>query len=380
MPYDKRMTHRPRAITMWDFSWLERRWAGAGYEDWDVALAQLTERGYDAVRIDAYPHLIATDPGKTWTLKPQWNQHSWGAQSMIDVRIAPALPDFIAACGRHGVGVELSTWFRQDLDDVRLTLTTPEALAQAWLATLRLLERAGALEHVIAVDLCNEFPMPMWAPFLSGSAEGNPLPVHDPRIAAWMTASVQAVREEFPGLPIGYSFIESIATLQAADVSALDFADTHLWMAATNDYYSKVGYAFEQFDPIGYDNVVRNGRRVYESDRERYDQDIFDQIDTAAAWSRTAGIPLFTTECWSIIDYKDWPGLDWDWVKDLNERALRRAAATGRWAALASSNFCGPQFVENWRDVAYHRRLTDVIRAARVDSDLTPVAAVEATA
>lgn len=22
----------PRAITMWDFSWLERRWAGAGYE------------------------------------------------------------------------------------------------------------------------------------------------------------------------------------------------------------------------------------------------------------------------------------------------------------------------------------------------------------
>lgn len=22
----------PRAITMWDFSWLERRWPGAGYE------------------------------------------------------------------------------------------------------------------------------------------------------------------------------------------------------------------------------------------------------------------------------------------------------------------------------------------------------------
>ena len=25
----------PRAITMWDFSWLDRRWPGAGYEDWD---------------------------------------------------------------------------------------------------------------------------------------------------------------------------------------------------------------------------------------------------------------------------------------------------------------------------------------------------------
>ncbi len=46
-------TFRPRAITMWDFSWLERRWPGAGYEDWDQALDELAERGYDAVRIDA---------------------------------------------------------------------------------------------------------------------------------------------------------------------------------------------------------------------------------------------------------------------------------------------------------------------------------------
>lgn len=26
---------RPVAITMWEFSWIERRWPGAGYEDWD---------------------------------------------------------------------------------------------------------------------------------------------------------------------------------------------------------------------------------------------------------------------------------------------------------------------------------------------------------
>jgi hypothetical protein len=46
---------RPIAIAMWDFSWLERRWPGAGYENWSVALDELVERGYDAVRIDAYP-------------------------------------------------------------------------------------------------------------------------------------------------------------------------------------------------------------------------------------------------------------------------------------------------------------------------------------
>jgi hypothetical protein len=41
----------PRAITMLEFSWIERRWAGAGYEDWDRALDELKERGYNAVRI-----------------------------------------------------------------------------------------------------------------------------------------------------------------------------------------------------------------------------------------------------------------------------------------------------------------------------------------
>lgn len=57
-----REIQRPLAITMWDFSWLERRWPGAGYEDWDLVLDELIRRGYDAVRIDAYPHLVSANP------------------------------------------------------------------------------------------------------------------------------------------------------------------------------------------------------------------------------------------------------------------------------------------------------------------------------
>ena len=59
-------------ITMWDFSWIERQWSGAGFEDWDLALRELTERGYEAVRIDAFPHLLAEDPERVWTLLPVW--------------------------------------------------------------------------------------------------------------------------------------------------------------------------------------------------------------------------------------------------------------------------------------------------------------------
>jgi len=33
--------NHPRAITIWEFSWIERRWDGAGYENWDKALDEL---------------------------------------------------------------------------------------------------------------------------------------------------------------------------------------------------------------------------------------------------------------------------------------------------------------------------------------------------
>ena len=76
--------------------------------------------------------------------------------------------------------------------------------------------------------------------------------------------------------------------------------------------------------------------------------------------------PLITTECWSLVDYKDAPMLPWDYLIELCELGTRRAAASGRWAAIATSNFCGPQFQGMWRDVAWHRRMTDVIHQAKL--------------
>jgi hypothetical protein len=88
-------------------------------------------------------------------------------------------------------------------------------------------------------------------------------------------------------------------------------------------------------------------------------------------WSRTTGKPLMTTESWGSVVFKDWPGLDWGWEKELCELGVRHAANTGRWLAISTSNFCGPQYVGMWRDVAWHRRLTDLIKSAQIDDDLT---------
>ena len=95
---------------MWDFSWLERRWPGAGYEDPARALDELLERGYDAIRIDAFPHLVSADPHREWELLPCWSVQDWGSPALNRVRVQPHLDEFLAACATRGIAVGLSTW------------------------------------------------------------------------------------------------------------------------------------------------------------------------------------------------------------------------------------------------------------------------------
>lgn len=362
----------PYAITMWDFSWLERRWPGAGYEDWDLVLDELVERGYDAVRIDAYPHLVSTDPLASWSLLPKWTQNVWGAQSAITVQVLPALTQFIAKCRDRGVAVALSTWFRQDVADTRMKITSAQKMAAVWIDTLRHLEDAGLLDSILFVDLCNEFPLAPWAPFLYGDDAAESTLRTDPRIANFMNESINAVRAAYPQLRYTYSFTSEYDTWAEQDVSALDLLEPHIWMASDDftDYYPRIGWTWNQFDPQNFDNLVARGRETYFDSQQKYDQALFDGIDTIAAWSRATVKPLVTTECWSVIDYKDWPGLDWDWVLDLNGRAVEHVVKTGRWMGIATSNFCGPQFVGVWREIEYHKRLTDLIKSAPVDADV----------
>jgi sugar phosphate isomerase/epimerase len=363
---------KPYAITMWDFSWLERRWPGAGYEDWDEALDELKERGYNAVRIDAFPHLVSAGPDKLWDILPAWNQTSWGAQSLTRVRVLPALIEFIAKCRDRGIGVGLSTWYRQDPDDVRLRIKTPADQAKIWLDTLAHIDRAGLLDALLYVDFCNEFPIPFWTPYLYGGVEGEEIPRKSPRLVAWMRESIELARKTYPDLNYTYSFCTQYRDWAEQDVTMLDILEPHIWMShpSTSDWNEVVGYHFQKFSPEGFDNIVKRGFETYRDSKAKYDGALTGEIDNVAAWSRESGKPLVTTECWSVVDYKDWPLLDWGWIKDLCELGVTHAAITGRWIGMGTSNFCGPQFVGMWRDVDWHQRLTKLIKSSPIDADL----------
>lgn len=242
----------PLAITMWDFSWLERRWPGAGYEDWDLILDEL-----------------------------------------------------------------------------------------------------------------NEFPSHLWAPFFSPQAsDKDRIARGTPEGTRWMSEAIAVVRAAYPELDYCFSFISEYEKEQ--DVSFLDLLELHIFMTMWSDFDQQVGYHYEFDASTGYENMVQKAEALYRSRPEHWKKALSSGIELAVEWSRYAQKPLITTECWGVINYKDWPLLNWEWVKELCEYGVRQASATGRWVAMATSSFCGPQFVGMWRDADWHRRLTDVIHTGPI--------------
>jgi hypothetical protein len=357
----RHIREHPLAITMWDFSWLERRWPGAGYEDWDQVLSELRVRGYQAVRIDAYPHLIAHGAEKTWELKPQWNQQDWGSPALCRVQVQPSLNEFLRACGRHGIQVGLSTWYRTEEPAISRNYRSGEEQGIDWKNALDSIAAEGLLDQILYVDLCNEFPLDVWCPWFPKGFRRN-----SPEGARWMREAIGVCRAAYPQLDYCFSFTSEYEQWKTEDVSMHDFLELHLWMTQFTDFYKQVGYAYERFDSKGYENLVKHGEALYRSKSAYWNEKLAEGVRWAAEWSQAAKKPLITTECWSVVDYKDWPLLEWNWIKDLCETGVRTAASTGRWAAIATSNFCGPQFVGMWRDVEWHQRMAGIIHEAKL--------------
>jgi hypothetical protein len=80
---------KPRRVAnaMWDFSWLSQHYAGGAFANFDTAADALVERGFNTVRIDAFPLVIgalksedeavtiAGDPLANWGMSDHDREH-----------------------------------------------------------------------------------------------------------------------------------------------------------------------------------------------------------------------------------------------------------------------------------------------------------------
>lgn len=349
---------RPLAITMWDYSWLERRWTGGGFENYGRALDELAERGYSCVRIDPYPHLLASGRDQAWELLPVNPQHDWGSPSRISVKVWPALIEFLTLCKERSISVALSSWFRKDIQETRLRIVSPEDHAAVWIKTLSLIEAEGLLDTIVYTDLCNEWPCENFAAFYKQS---GPDDWSHPASLTWMREALEHVRKAYPEMPVAFSTVVTWEKYRDTGVEFFDFIESHLWMALQSDFNQRIGYSFQK-DPSGFENVRDHAERIFRENQPHWTQFLATLIRDFAAFAQKAQRPVVTTEGWAIVDYKDGPRLDWGWVKELNALAVREASATGAWAAITTSNFAAPQFTGMWQDIEWHQTLNHLIR------------------
>jgi hypothetical protein len=154
----------PLAITMVDYSWLLKHHRYGAYENYDQFMSELVERGYNAVRMDCFPHLIAADENGVvqesfWHKKPDRAPMIWGNDYSILSTPRRSLIEFLTKCREYGVHAGLATWFIHHGTDRSARFRSEDDFVRAWDETLTFVRDNGLLDVVTYVDVLNEYPL-----------------------------------------------------------------------------------------------------------------------------------------------------------------------------------------------------------------------------
>jgi len=380
---------QPWAVSMWEFSWAERRAAPESeYANWTKVLLEASERGYDVLRIDCMPHLVSSNQ-TTFTILPEKGNFMWGAHEKVTVEPRKFLVEFISLARDLDVRVACSSWFRDDTTHLRDTVATPADLTRVWNSTLNFLDDAGLLSQVEWVDLCNEFPLGQWLPkaweyiwdgHKWNEVEGGllmtaPFPeAVRHRVDDFLTGCIPTLRASWPHLRYTFSMqFLGDKNMQKQNFSQFDMAEVHIWVSDDMKFFMESGELVMMAPvpfPLDVEIFARRVTDLYDKHRDEVLAILPTRVNFWAEWAKKWRLPLVTTECWGPVNYDDVPGDTqgryWEWVKEVSVAGVETALATGQWLGVGTSNFAEPHFPGMWRDVAWHRNLTDTIRNGTV--------------
>ncbi len=387
---DMREGLNPRRVTnaMWDYSWLTQHYPGGAFANFDKAADDLMERGFNTVRIDAFPLVVGALKSDDETITIAGNPlANWG---MSDVdrphAIVRELVEFMRAVKERGLSVILSSWGKdcKEYPDRKLALAKDrDGFRKCWERTLDILGSHDLLGHVIYVDLDQEFPF--FSPFKDELNElakqksaGRSVEVAMEEVGqfeqgltrlAWKPAQMEYVRRLFsemlphfqsryPRQRFTYSLTSFFKEVRAMGLQLFDVLELHLWIHSPR-----------------FDN--RTGFQKLTKDRGEHDyRDYADRVaaalDTvgpmlakemenkcafAQAWSEEIAAPVVTTEAWGPWWHMDHPDLDWGWLRDWCEQCMGLAAEHKFWG-VTPWNYSHPYW-KNWSDVAWYRKVNE---------------------
>lgn len=381
MKYDIRehLTPRRAAIAMWDYSWLKGHYAGASFADFDLVTDELLSRGFNTVRIDAFPWIIGRlrSPDETVTI-PGNPLANWGLCDRDRPHaVARELAEFMGITQRKGIYVILSTW---GVTCPQYPGTTPGEFLMVWEKTLAFLHERGLLKHVLYIDLDQEFPY--FSPnrtklnelaAVPASANGamDAMAAADRREpqrgCAWNDAQLDFVGDLFnrslahfqrlyPAQRFTFSLTSFWSECRLLNLKSLDVLELHCWVHGS------------RFDNrTGFNDLVKDrGLHEYADYQRRIDEtlasmrpmllhEMHQRLATAAEWASELSAPLTTTEAWGPWWHMDHPSLRWDWLRDWCAECNCLAGQYGFWGSTPW-NYSHPYW-DNWKDIAWYREV-----------------------
>lgn len=384
--YDMRESLKPArsTIAMWDFSWLNGHHPGGPFEDWDRALDELTERSFNTVRIDAFPHIIGGNSGARQML-PASPMLNWG-HSAVDREhdYEAELVEFVGKCKQRGIWVILSTWSAKEIvipadahNDERF-----HPLWRAWEKTLDLLAAHDLLGCILYVDFDQEFPyfsnlQPLLAALAgepshthldaAGAMEAAGQREHQADKLAWNPAQMQLVSEFFtatcghfqnryPSLRFTFSLTSFWKEVRAMKLQVFDVLELHFWIHSPR-FEARTGFNSQTKDRGDHDykDYMRRLSESMLAMRPMFLQAMHNQMQEAADWASELAAPLVTTEAWGPWWHMDHSDLEWGWLRDWCEICMAAAPDYNFWG-VTPWNYSHPYW-ENWKDVTWYQRV-----------------------
>ncbi len=365
-------------IMMWDQAYLVRHLPGESFADYEKVLDESRERGYNTVRIDPLPNLINLERPQTvmhWS-DPQRPFFPWGNRQACSGPAGQWLVEFMQTLLRKKLYYTLSTWWFDETNwcgkagispSVKRIPRDHKEAAGIWIPFLQQWKQTFGFEHLVYVDIHNEVPF-----FMKGYKQllkekvglewDKGVPFTSEQIGFLsddLNGAMRMLQREFPELRFTASIHGDERWLRVP--LHFDCLDVHFYLDADQRWVNRTKFDewltrglytddswFREFS----DRCGKARNAVMPMLFQRQQQ----KLAAFAAWAGRHGMPLTTSESWSSWYYVDHPDLDWEWLLEWAEMTVSGAIAHRMWG-WTPHNYVQPQF-ENWKDLAWHRKLT----------------------
>jgi hypothetical protein len=389
-------------ISMWDYSWLQCGHPGGAFEDLPRRVAEAAERGYNALRVDVFPHRYPES--RTHFRKNTGNRRirTWGdvfVAEGYDVDVRAKVMELADLCRKENILLGLDTWqsrteLARHIEDGGLVPAEQEERlcrdwSSSWARALRIMREDGVLERAAWIAPLNEVPL-FLGQMLASVKISDPQTRHEgqtefradlpeldaifQRINTWLGEEIkEVVRSD--SIPLAYSALgaENYADrltdlydlvdvhfmpdvfLRPSDREALDQAGagaSGFSLHAALDGYNLAVYG------AAWERALENNYPEMLHLAHNYAQAALDRCMLPSG-KRLAAL---VSECYGPCNFPDHPSVSWEGYKNWNADAAR-IFSQYEYAGLSLSNHAEPIF-SLWDDVGWHRRGNAFLKAA----------------